>query len=204
MVDLKLPLHFFGVSFPVRYAEFSEDFFLSENYLLGGSGKYAAEEDFANVYMGWNECGIFLQVQVFLEDLIGVEKNEIEFFFDTGKIRAKSYMTKHCHHFLFSPFDKGSMEEITRFREGDEHKLKETKDFKTSVKLEKNGYFAKIFIPAECLFGYDPLEFNKLGFTYKISSGGMSQCFSVSPQEVRIERAPFFWAELILNGKDNG
>lgn len=189
-----LPMHFFDVSFPVKYAK---NILPEEKYLLGNTEQYLDGEDFTSVYMAWNENGIFLDFKV--QDLPDSEKGSIELFFDTRNLKTKGYITKYCHHFICFPFEDAKTEEITKFREDDMHELKSPGDFESSVVFGKDYYLVKMFIPGKCLYGYDPSQFDKLGFTYKINGDGKTQFFSVSSKELSIEKMPFFWATLLLN-----
>lgn len=57
----------------------------------------------------------------------------------------------------------------------------------------------KIFIPSQCLYGYDPKQFDRLGFTYRINrAGGQPQHFSVISQEYQIDQQPSLWGSIKL------
>lgn len=89
--------------------------------------------------------------------------------------------------------------EITRFRNDDMHPLCHPENLQVSVKTEKNSYWMSIEIPSDCLFGYDPLSFSKIGFTYKINrASGPSQHFAVTTDEYVIEQHPATWGTLKL------
>jgi hypothetical protein len=69
------------------------------------------------------------------------------------------------------------------------------------MKTKKNssGYQAEIFIPAHCLTGYDPGEFARLGFTYRINrSHGTPQHFSMVTDDYQIDQNPSGWGTLRL------
>ena len=86
--------------------------------------------------------------------------------------------------------------EVTRFRTEDVHKLCNPSSLK--IKKVKKGKF-EIFIPTECLYGYDVNVFNQLGFTYRINRiNSTSQFFSAHDQDFSIEQQPSLWASLKL------
>ena len=57
----------------------------------------------------------------------------------------------------------------------------------------------QIFIPAECLHGYDPEQFDRLGFSYRINRYALPpQHFSVVTKEYQIEQQPSLWSHMRL------
>jgi hypothetical protein len=198
-----LPLTFFEVSFDVKYFKGKK---LNRDFLLLSTSKYLDEEEFAKVYFGWNDKGLY-----FLFEVEGiVEKicypdfrkgDSIELFIDTRNVKTFGYTTKFCHHFLIFPkkHEGHYAKEITRFREEDMHKIANPKDFEVGVSEGKKRYLLDLFIPSKCLHGYDPSKFDKLGFTYRINRNLKDpQHFSVSSKEYVIEREPAFFATALL------
>jgi hypothetical protein len=79
------------------------------------------------------------------------------------------------------------------------HILASPNDFDVNVEIGKDSYFADIFIPSKCLYGFDPARFDKLGFTYRINRRGKDPLhFSMSSLELSVERNPYFWATVNL------
>ncbi len=101
--------------------------------------------------------------------------DSVELFFDTRDVKTSGFNTKFCHHFYFLPEaieNEGEAiqaGEATRFRTEDVHELCSPQLLE--VKTTKGGKEVKmdIFIPKECLHGYDPSLFERLGFTYRIN-----------------------------------
>ncbi|MCB1181309.1 MAG: hypothetical protein KDK55_04735, partial [Chlamydiia bacterium] len=114
-----------------------------------------------------------------------------------------NYPTKFCHHFYFlpEPFkeNKNLGEEISRFRGEEGHELADKNFFRIETFKRGKGRIVSIFIPKECLYGYDPTVFNRIGFTYQINApGGVCQTFSCDSGEVKLPQQPSLWASLEL------
>lgn len=176
------------------------------NYLLPDTTPFMHEEKFADLAMGWNEEGI--------EFLVTVDQpfqkstypqlnrgDSFEVCVDTRNIKTSGFNTRFCHHFfcLAEPIDNLQAGEITKFRTEDTHKLCNSSELKILRNLKPTSYTLQFFIPAHCLFGYDPEQVNMLGFTYRINRyGGSSQHFSVSSNDYQFQQQPSLWANLRL------
>ena len=162
------------------------------------------EESFAKVAIGWHEEGIALQIQVnraaSRSAYPAIEQGDgVELFFDTRDVKTSGFNTRFCHHFFFLPesVEGVSKGEKTHFRTEDSHPLCDPQELECQVQVRKKDYIMKIFIPSHCLVGYDPKQFNRLGFTYRINRlGGEPQHFSVLSHEYQMDQQPSLWASL--------
>ena len=163
------------------------------------------ERSFAELSMGWEPKGIHLLIVVqggfdqpdfpnFLDS------DSVELFFDTRDVKPPGYTTRFCHHFYFLPapvqVDGNLVQagEITRFRSDEVHELCDPALLRIEVSEEKKNRRMHIFIPSECLYGYDPAQFDRLGFTYRINrKNGSRQYFSASGADFSIESQPSLW-----------
>lgn len=200
------PVHFFALSCDCRYLPKKELANFWAKHLLPSTHSLTNEEHFGDIALGWNEDGIALNlrstqpaVQSFYPD---IEKGDsLELFFDTRDLKTTGVATRFCHHFFFLPeavegFSKG---EMTRFRSEDQHPLCDQKALFCETELKKNRYDMKIFIPSQCLYGYDPKQFDRLGFTYRINRlHGKPQHFSVVSEDYQIDQQPSLWGSLTL------
>ncbi len=75
--------------------------------------------------------------------------------------------------------------EKTHFRTEDSHPLCDPQLLQTQVQLRKEGYDLRIFIPALCLNGYDPKQFDRLGFTYRINRAAGAPIFPLFPKTIK-------------------
>lgn len=177
-----------------------------QKYLLPNTSALCSEENFADIALGWNQEGIeaFVNIKRKYEQAYYPEVtvgDSVELFFDTRDVKTSGNNTRFCHHFFFLPesVEGHFAGEITRFRTEDTHELCDADELKVKVQLKDNSYQLQLFIPARCLVGYDPEQFDRLGFTYRINrSAGGPQHFSVTSAEYQLEQQPSLWSSLKL------
>ncbi len=173
-----------------------------EYYALPDSSALCDESPFAEVAIGWSPEGIEFYAKV----LCPVEKmrypevskgDSVELFIDTRDVKTSGYNTRFCHHFFFlpEPVEGRQAGEITQFRTEDKHDWCHPDDLLIKSTVQKKHYTMNIFIPAHCLTGYDPTQFERFGFTYRINCYNESaQHFSVSTLDFPIEQHSSLWA----------
>jgi len=163
---------------------------------------YLGEEAFADVGMVFWPRGILLGIGVEkpFEDCFfpNVHKGDgVEIFIDTRGIENAQTMHKFCHHFVFLPKQKDGLigVEVTRFRTEDKHDLCDPINLQVTTEFFKKGYEMQIVIPDSCLFGYDPIEYPKLRFAYRIHrTEGEPMHFPLSGKDYKLESVPSLWA----------
>lgn len=196
------PADFFALSFDLLYSKKTPSG--KKSFLLPDTSSLLGEESFAKVFLAWNEKGIFIEAEIdkLFEECFFPEYSEgdsLELFFDTRDLKTTGFATRFCHHFLILPraIDGVQSQEITHFRTEDRHPLCDPSELEVEVKFGRNDYKLEIFIPSSCLQGYDPLSFDRLGFTYRINRyQGPPQHFSVSSQFYSIQQQPSLWSSL--------
>lgn len=175
-------------------------------YLLPDLSPLCHEEPFAEGAMGWNEEGLELLFKVdhhcekccYPEVTRG---DSLELFIDTRDVKTSGYNTRYCHHFFFLPeavegHQKG---EITHFRTEDRHDLCDPLLLGLTVETIGTEYDLHVWIPKECLVGYDPEQFNRIGFAYRVSRyGGAAQHFCVLSEDYKLEEQPSLWSHCRL------
>lgn len=179
---------------------------LAKKYQLPDTSHLCSEEAFADVSLGWNEEGVeaFIDVRSPFRQARypNVDQGDsIELFIDTRDIKTSGFNTRFCHHFFFlgEGVDGHFAGELTRFRTEDAHPLCDAKELKVKSAISSNGYSLNIFIPSHCLYGYDPAQFNRLGFTYRINrADGFPQHFSAVTEDFPVEQQPSLWGSLAL------
>lgn len=196
------PIDFIQIQFDCHYGKQ----FGSKHRLPDLSG-WNAEENFAILSLSWHEEGLNLLVLIEgafdQPDFPDFQRGDsIELFFDTRDVKSSGFNTRFCHHFYFLPLpveyqgEPIQAGEATHFRTEERHELCDPALLQ--IKKVKKGRF-EIFIPSETLHGYDPSQFNRLGFTYRINRiDGSSQCFSANDRDFAIEQQPALWASLVL------
>lgn len=175
-------------------------------YLLPDTSALCGEEAFAEVKMGWNEDGLEFLVlvnQSYQKSIYPTltAGDSFEIMIDTRNVKTSGYNTRFCHHFYFLPesIDGHQAGELTRFRTEDAHDLCSPSELKVIFQKNVKNYSLKIFIPALCLHGYDPEQFNQLGFTYRVNRfNDAPQHFSAVSKDYQIEQQPSLWSSLKL------
>ena len=204
------PVNFFRISADCRFLSEKgafprlDDF---KRYLLPELTQLCADESFARVAMGWNREGLefCIEVNAPVERVAypNIQNGDsIELFIDTRDVKTSGFNTRFCHHFYFlpEPVDGKQAGEITRFRTEDKHDWCDPTELVVKVKKSAKGYVAKIFIPAQCLHGYDPEQCAQIGFTYRINRyGEIPQHFSVDTEDYQLEQQPSLWSSIQLN-----
>lgn len=183
---------------------------LSKKHLLPSLSFFYETPDFAQVALGWSEKGIF--VSVFSEEPTRElhfpdfrKGDSLELFIDTRDVKTVAHVTRFCHHFCILPeiLDENAESiqalEVTRFRGDDSHPLADPQHLIVESEKKRRGYQLHVFISQEALFGYDPTQFDRLGFTYRINrTRNEPQYFSAAGSDVVIENQPSLWASVKL------
>ncbi|MBN1914960.1 MAG: hypothetical protein JW769_03625 [Parachlamydiales bacterium] len=175
----------------------------SKKHLLPSTAKLLDEEEFSQVYLGWNEEGIFAKIHVdamIQKSLSDFRRGDsVEFFFDMRNVKSSSIITAYHHHFVFFPQTVTGLwgKEVTRFSGDEMHALCSPQELKVLVSFHKKGYVMEIEIPGHAMHGYDPSRYDQFGFTYRINRfHAAPQHFSMTSDEYVLERNPQFWANI--------
>jgi hypothetical protein len=199
------PISFFALSLSCNEYKNSS---LTKKHLLADLSPLHGSRAFAKVSMGWSDKGIRVCVEQKRTEFVTsfpdfFKGDAIELFFDTRDVKTTGYNTKFCHHFYFLPNSTEQEEnkggEITRFRGEETRPLCDPHLLEVFSTFQKGASSIHIFIPKEALFGYDPHQFRRIGFTYRIRHhDGRVQDFSCNSLEVATEQQPSLWASLEL------
>lgn len=179
---------------------------MGASHTLPDTSVLCSEESFTQVRMGWSEQGLSINVQVLKPYEEGFfpevhRGDSVELFIDTRDLKTAGFNTRFCHHFYFlgRPVDGKLGGEITRFRTEDVHEWCDSAELSVKPHLGRKEYTLEIFIPAHCLHGYAPDQFDRLGFTYRINRVlGHPQHFSVNSDDYSIDQQPALWGSLKL------
>jgi len=207
------PINFFQVTADCRHLSVEKGLSFpnlkdktADKFLLPDTSRLCSEDKFADVSMAWHEDGLefFVRVQEPFKHAYfpSVDLGDsVELFIDTRDVKTAGFNTRFCHHFYFlaEGVEGHFAGEITRFRTEDVHPLCDPNDLKIKSLIRSGGYSMHIFIPSHCLYGYDPAQFNRLGFSYRINRcDGFPQHFSVVTEDFAVEQQPSLWASLKL------
>jgi hypothetical protein len=192
--ELDLPF-FFRYQFPLL---FFSDLPLKEKYTLP-LPTLSQQKARHEVRMGWSwegiSCRISYPKKEFRPDLEG---DAIELFFDTRDQKEAPYPNRFCHHFLIFPEPVAGQKgrEVTRFRGDETHPYADPSLFDVHLKEEKGVTWIDIFLPREAFCGYDPGQFERLGWSYRILMEGSLPQQLIPVKE--IASLPSLWATLLL------
>lgn len=206
------PINFFQISLDCRKINSTSQapFALNQKnisrHLLPETGSMTGEICFGDVAIGWSFEGIELYVMVKQPYLKSCYPNydkgdSFELCIDTRDVKTSGYNTRFCHHFVFLPEAVEGLQgvELTKFRTEDAHELCNPKDLQVKATFKSDYYILQCFIPAHCLSGYDPEQFERLGMTYRINrSSGRPQHFAVVAEDYKFQEQPSLWASLRL------
>lgn len=207
------PVNFFQMSIespmlpPAKHPPFALTVKNYAKYLLPDISALTSETPFALVAFGWSTEGIELFVAVdqpYLKSCLPLfdKGDSIELCIDTRDVKTSGYNTRFCHHFFFLPeaVEGRQAGELTKFRTEDAHELCDPQELKVQSSFKIKSYTINCFIPAVCLHGYDPAQFDRLGMTYRINrSNGSSQHFSVLAEDFKFQEQPSLWSSVRLH-----
>ncbi|MFH1570287.1 MAG: hypothetical protein ABIL09_20005 [Gemmatimonadota bacterium] len=136
------------------------------------------QEPFAPVYMAWNEAGLYLAVEVRRKTRYRIEPSSywqgdcLEVWLDTRDVKDSHRATRFCHHFFFLPGGSGRDGRGPIGRQTTIDKAREQappcpeESIAVGLRRLKQSYQMEIHLPAAGLNGFQPGEFDRLGFNY--------------------------------------
>lgn len=203
------PINFFQLEVPCFYLNGGFPALTGSRlrkYLLPDFSSLCGEKSFTQVAMGWNNEGIeiYTAIQHPQQKTVYPEVSKgdsVELFFDTRDVKTAGFNTRFCHHFFFLPEEAEGRQkgEMTRFRTEDVHERCSDSELKILVEKKHSSYTMNMWIPASCLYGYEPDQFDRIGFAYRINrSGGASQHFSVISDDFQLDQHPSLWSSIRL------
>ncbi|MBI2192509.1 MAG: hypothetical protein HYU36_11050 [Planctomycetes bacterium] len=168
-------------------------------------------EPFADVWMAWNEAGLYFAVRVAGKtnpitvhpaDPAGGDSFEV--WLSTRDVRTVHQANRYCHQFTFLPRGggRGGREPLVRpvpiVRAPEKGMLCDPSILQAAAQPERQGYVLEIAIPSEALHGFDPAEHPRLGFTYHVHDTHRGdQSWTVS-KDFRFQDRPSMWGTGIL------
>lgn len=143
----------------------------------------------------WSPHALHFQISSYLP----MEEGDlINLFIDTRDLKNSNVITRFCHHFILY-LDEETGIEVTRFRGEDRHELADPLLINIKTEVKRSSYQAEGAFPKEILYGYDPEECPKIGFSYCFKKkNGERQHFNLSSNFFNLEKYPALWASLDL------
>ena len=149
-----------------------------ESYLVPDLMGVEGLESHADLYMAWNDEGLYFGLQVKRKTHYKIDPKNydrgdcLELFLDTRDLKDVHRATRYCHHFYFLPGGSGKDGKSPIGRQTSIERAREQappcpeESIQVALRRLKRSYQMEIKLPALGLNGFQPREFNRLGFTY--------------------------------------
>ncbi len=206
-MDPLLPADFFSYSFSIPHIKDFSHCLSKKMGEVPDVSHLLDENKFGSLSMGWNEEGISGRA-IIKKPFEGsffpeYEKGDsLEVFIDTRDHKKSRFASRFCHHFVFLPGEVNGIqaEEVTRFRSEDSHPLSSSSDLQVSCHMEEKSYELCFMIKENALHGYDPSQFPRIGFAYRLNRyKGKPQHFPFSAERFELFEHPSLWSSITLS-----
>ncbi len=212
----------FRFSFPVREVEQSgaQQPFLDLDKIapLPDLGGLDAAASFATLRAGWNEAGLGFRLAVrdkkmpvFADASDPTESDGLQLWIDTRNTQSIHRASRFCHRFVFWPNpDKwgkatsksggagvaGAQQLVIALAKEDAPMSRAA--LRAGSRPIAGGYELDVWIPAECLQGYDRESNPLLGFYYAVRDAELGEQFLTVGREFPFDHDPSLWSTLEL------
>ncbi|MCA9109675.1 MAG: hypothetical protein KDA52_06995 [Planctomycetaceae bacterium] len=181
---------------------------------LPSLSELARRQDYGRVQIAWNDRGFGISVSVDGKthppvgdpEKLGVSDG-IRVWIDTRCTQTVHRASRFCHQFEFLPVGGGEdgMQPVATMwpvaRASDDPPEVDSDLLPIQSDVREDGYRLEAWLPAEALFGYDPVEQPKLGFMYLLNDSERGlQCLSIG-EEFPIVSDPSLWCTLELTSE---
>ena len=206
---------FFAFTFPCPYRRRAPtvDGRLTEwrqEHRLPDTNELDGRPSFADFSASWNEQGLHFacrvagKTEVVCDEQRWWEQDCLEVWLDMRDNRTIHRATRFCHQFCFIPQDaegrprsaKGWQVPIARATEPGP--LCDPSELGVASLVGKTYYTLEVVIPREALFGFDPAECSRLGFTYHLNDHELGTQSATVGKEFPIYTDPSLWGTLAL------
>jgi hypothetical protein len=214
----------FRFSFPVREVEPApaQKPFLDLEKIspLPDLGGLDAASPFAKLRAGWNEAGFGFRLEVagkkmpvFTDPNEPADSDGLHLWIDTRNTQSIHRASRYCHHFAFWPIADNWTKATAKRDAG--QSVAGTQQLAISLAKEdppmskagllqavsrpvRGGYELDVWIPAECLLGYDRESNPLLGFYYAVRDAELGEQFLTVGREFPFDHDPSLWSTLEL------
>ena len=164
---------------------------------------------YADVYLGWNQEGIYFGVDVKEEAGLEVQPSRplkgdgIQIWLDTRDVRDAHRASRFCHQFYFLPRggrSDGPLAGQVRIRRARaQGKPCEPQSITVASRVSKKGYRLSAFLPAEILTGFEIEDNNRFGFTYLIRDRRLGRQYWTADEPLPVSYDPSLWGTVVLS-----
>ena len=135
-------------------------------------------KSYAVLYSAWNDEGLYFALQVRGKTRYKIDPRNyaqgdcLELWLDTRDLKDVHRANRYCYHFYFLPGGSGKDGKAPIGRQTSIERAREQappcpeESIQVGLRRLKKSYQMEIKLPAEGLNGFQPQDFNRLGFTY--------------------------------------
>jgi len=183
----------------------------SNEFLLPKLGEIDHRPDFADVWAGWNESGLYLACRV-------TEKRKplrcdpksfwtgdnLRLCIDTRDARTVKRATRFCQQFYFLPTGGGRRKDepvagVNKFQRAKEDAPPiDASRLIVAARVTPTMCALEAHVPADCLSGFDPAEHPRIGFYYMLEDGDHGQQYLTVGDDLLWCVDPSTWATAVL------
>ena len=165
----------------------------------------------AEVYMGWNEDGLYFAVKVKKRQPVRSyfdrywAGDSLQVWLDMRDLKSSRRASRYCHQFNCLPTGGGANKDepivkpsqVDRSRE--RWTMPDPEILTIASIISDSGYSIELFLPKEVLNGYDPVEFPRLGFTYFLNNSEWPTQWWSAGRDLRVHIDPSTWGTAVLS-----
>jgi hypothetical protein len=209
----------FRFSFPVREVEQSaarKPFLdLDKVAPLPNLDGLDASTPFATLRAGWNDAGLGFRLEVtgkkmpvFADSTDPTESDGLQLWIDTRNTQSIHRATRFCHRFAFFPLPNkwaknaevapAGAEQLAIALAKEDASMTRAGLLRSVSRPTRGGYELDVWIPAECLQGYDRDSNPLLGFYYAVRDAELGDQFLTVGREFPFDHDPSLWSTLEL------
>lgn len=184
---------------------------LGEQYRLPSLAELDGKPGFADLRVAWNEQGMAFNLTLtgkrqppWCRSSQPDASDGLQVWLDTRDTHNIHRASRFCHRFSFMPMGEGPKRDeaacfqLAIHRAKDQARPVQPGQLAARSEIRTNGYTLEAAIAAPALWGYDPSEHPRIGFTYLIEDRELPrQSFSVGP-EFPYQEDPSLWGSLEL------
>ena len=171
-------------------------------------GELDGSQSFADVYVAWNEDGLYVAARIDKEGpIVGNRRRPqsgdgMQLWVDTQPDYSGHRATRYCYHFVILPGAPGCdkplawQQHIRRARQ--RPSLADPEAINVSVDQGDEEYLLRVGLGTDVLSGFEPQVGVELGFHYLIHDTAAGRQLWSCPPQVPYDRDPDFWGRLRL------
>lgn len=173
-----------------------------------------------NVYMAWNDDGLYVGAEVFDNDTLGAPakgwwwtRDHIELFINTQPVASdQREYDAYSHQFFFVPIDfpgpDGAAGTVGQWhRQGDalaDHLIPHP-DVREAARVLPDRYVVEMFIPAKALNGFNPTKQPAMAMNIGVKNfQHATSYFWSAPKELQTQLRPNTWGTIYLSPAPSG